>query len=155
MLTEAMKTLVNHQRLGFVATVCPDGTPNLSPKGTTVVWDEAHIVFADIRSPQTTENLRHNPVTEINVVDPFSRKGYRFKGRATIIEPGPELDEIVAFYRARNVTSPIGAAVKVRVERALELTSPVYDNPWADEASIRKSYLAYYTGIPAEELDAS
>jgi len=42
--------VVTEQRLGFVATVCPDGTPNLSPKGTTAVWDDDHIVFADIRS---------------------------------------------------------------------------------------------------------
>ena len=35
-----MKRVVGEQRLGFVATVCPDGTPNLSPKGTTAVWDD-------------------------------------------------------------------------------------------------------------------
>ncbi len=52
-LTEDMKRVVSEQRLGFVATVCPDGTPNLSPKGTTAVWDDDHIVFADIRSPAT------------------------------------------------------------------------------------------------------
>jgi hypothetical protein len=33
--------------LSFVATVCPDGTPNLSPKGTTAVWDDDH-VFAGV-----------------------------------------------------------------------------------------------------------
>lgn len=49
----------------------------------------------------------------INVVDPFTRKGFRFKGRARIVEAGPELDEIIAFYRKRNVTSPIRAAVLV------------------------------------------
>ena len=73
-LTEDMKRLVSEQRLGFVATVCPDGTPNLSPKGTTAVWDDDHIVFADIRSPATVSNLRRNPSTEINVVDPIVRK---------------------------------------------------------------------------------
>jgi uncharacterized protein len=134
-----------------VATVCPDGTPNLSPKGTTVVWDDAHIVFADIRSPQTMRNLRHNPVTEINVIDPFTRRGYRFKGSAAIIEPGPDLDEIIAFYRARNVTNPIRAAVKVRVERALEVTSPSYDDPDADEREIRRRYIAWYTGEDVEQ----
>src|SRR5215470_18411015 len=51
MLTEDMKRLVSEQRLGFVATVCPDGNPSLSPKGTTAIWDDDHIVFADIRSP--------------------------------------------------------------------------------------------------------
>ena len=144
MLTEAMKRLVNHQRLGYVATVCPDGTPNLSPKGTTVVWDDDHIVFADIRSPRTIRNLRHNPASEINVVDPLSRKGYRFKGTAEIIEAGPEFEEIVGFYRARNVTNPIRAVVKVRVERALEVTSPSYDDPAADEQAIRRRYIAWY-----------
>jgi len=45
-----MKRVVEEQRLGFVATVCPDGTPNLSPKGTVSVWDDDHLVFANIRS---------------------------------------------------------------------------------------------------------
>src|SRR5215467_12068747 len=84
-LTEDMKRLVSEQRLGFVATVCPDGTPSLSPKGTTAVWDDEHLVFADIRSPGTVENLRANNVVEVNVVDPIVRKGYRFKGEATVL----------------------------------------------------------------------
>jgi hypothetical protein len=42
-LTADMKRVVREQRLGFVATVCPDGTPNLSRKGppgcgTTSIW---------------------------------------------------------------------------------------------------------------------
>src|SRR5690242_17710078 len=36
-LTEDMKRVVTEQRLAFVATVCPDGTPNLLPKGTSAV----------------------------------------------------------------------------------------------------------------------
>lgn len=67
-LTEEMKRLVRGQRLGYVATVCPDGTPNLSPKGTVTVWNEDYLVFADIRSPRTIANLRTNPAVEINVV---------------------------------------------------------------------------------------
>ena len=51
-LTEDLKRLVSERRLGLVATVFPDGTPNLSPKGTTAVWADDHIVFADIRSPR-------------------------------------------------------------------------------------------------------
>jgi uncharacterized protein len=68
-LTNDMMRVVNEQQLGFIATVCPDGTPNLSPKGTTTVWDDEHLVFADICSPKTVANLRQNPVVEINVVD--------------------------------------------------------------------------------------
>jgi predicted pyridoxine 5'-phosphate oxidase superfamily flavin-nucleotide-binding protein len=88
-LTVDMKRVVEQQRLGFVATVCPDGTPNLSPKGTTAVWDDDHLIFANIRSPGTLANLRQNANVEVNVVDPFVRKGYRFKGVASILESGP------------------------------------------------------------------
>lgn len=46
-----MKRVVDRQRLGFVATVSPDGPPNLSPKGTVSVLDDDSLVFADLRSP--------------------------------------------------------------------------------------------------------
>jgi hypothetical protein len=60
-------------------------TSNLSPKGTPAVWDDYHLIFADICSPDTMANLRGNPAIEINVVDGFSRKGFRFKGFAEVI----------------------------------------------------------------------
>src|ERR1700739_4294585 len=111
-LTQEIKDFVNRQKLGFAATVCPDGTPNLSPKGTTIAWDEEHLVFADIHSPGTIENLLGNPSIEINVVDIFIRKGYRFKGVATIFSEGPNFDEVVSFFKEagskhviRNVVS--------------------------------------------------
>ncbi len=34
-LTDDMKRLVEEQKLAFHATVCPDGSPNLSDDGTT------------------------------------------------------------------------------------------------------------------------
>jgi predicted pyridoxine 5'-phosphate oxidase superfamily flavin-nucleotide-binding protein len=60
-LTDDMKRIVLEQRLGYAATVCADGTPNLSPKGTTTVFDDEHLMFADIHSPGTVRNLRRNP----------------------------------------------------------------------------------------------
>jgi hypothetical protein len=128
-LTEDMCRVVEAE-LGFIATVCPDGTPNLSPKGTTAVWDEDHLVFADLRSPGTVENLRANPSIEINVVDQLVRKGYRFKGTATVHTAGPEFDQGVAFYEARGTVKArerIHGIVIVEVQRALAVTSPAYD----------------------------
>ena len=63
-LTDDMKRVVRQQRMGFMATVCPDGSPNLSPKGTATIWDDDHLVFADLGSPVTIENLGHNPACE-------------------------------------------------------------------------------------------
>src|SRR5215217_4524985 len=123
-LTQEMKRVIGEQRLGFVATVCPDGTPNLSPKGTTSVWDDEHIVFADIRSPRTIANLKQNPAVEINVVDWFTRKGYRFKGIATVIESGALFDQVVSSYRQPELSDAprwIQTIVIVKVERAVPL----------------------------------
>ena len=121
------RSMVEEQRLGFVATVCPDGTPNLSPKGTTAVWDDDHLVFANIRSPGTLANLRQNANVEVNVVDPFLRKGYRFKGVASVLESGALYDEAIAFYRERGSQSSIREVVMVRVQRAQPIDSPAYD----------------------------
>ena len=85
MITKEIVKLLSEQKLGFVATVSPNGTPNLSPKGTIISLDKNTLAFADIRSPQTIRNLQGNPLVEINVVDPFARRGYRFKGIAKII----------------------------------------------------------------------
>jgi uncharacterized protein len=126
-IDEDMRRVVEEQRLGYAATVCPDATPNLSPKGTIAVWDDDHLIFADIRSPRTIENLRHNPAIEINVVDPVLRKGYRFKGTGTVLTEGPSFDEVLAFYFRRRVANEIRAVVLVEVERALPLISPAYD----------------------------
>src|SRR5262245_474440 len=95
-----MRRVVSEQSLSFVATVNADGTPNLSPKGSIRVWDDEHLLFADVRSPATVRNLERDPSVEINVVDPIARKGYRFRGRAEILREGDRFDRAFAFLRA-------------------------------------------------------
>jgi predicted pyridoxine 5'-phosphate oxidase superfamily flavin-nucleotide-binding protein len=128
-LTDDMKRVVREQGLGFVATVCPDGTPNLSPKGTTTVWDDDHLVFADLFSPGTISNLRENPAIEINVVDPVTRIGYRFKGRAEVHVDGPVFDEVMAFYETERqlARSRVRSIAMIGVEQVAALLSPAYD----------------------------
>jgi uncharacterized protein len=151
MLTEDMKRVAREQRFGFIATVCPDGTPNLSPKGTTTAWDDDHLVFADITSSQTIANLRLNPVTEINVVDPMIRKGYRFKGTATILSEGPVFERILAFYTYRGVATPIRCVVLVKVEGAAPLLSPVYALG-LKEPAVRNRWLRYWDSLHREKI---
>jgi predicted pyridoxine 5'-phosphate oxidase superfamily flavin-nucleotide-binding protein len=57
-LTEDMRHMVAHLRLCYVATVTPDGKPNLSPKGSLRVIDDDHLAFADNMSPSKIRNLR-------------------------------------------------------------------------------------------------
>jgi predicted pyridoxine 5'-phosphate oxidase superfamily flavin-nucleotide-binding protein len=147
-LSDEMKRVVGRQKLGFIATVCPDGTPNLSPKGTLRVLDDDHLAFADIRSPGTVANLRANPNIEVNVVDPFVRKGYRFKGTATVVEAGAELERLLAHFTSSELSDAprrIRAIVVVRVDQARPLISPGYDRE-TDESSMRERWTRYYLG---------
>ena len=149
-LTDDMKRLVSEQKLGFCATVCPDGSPNLSPKGSTGVWDDDHLFFGDICSPRTIANLRAGSLIEVNVVDPFVRKGYRFKGGAVICEPGSvEYAEGIERMRAggSKLTGRVKAIVVIEVQHAEPLISPVYDDATTTEADVLESHRARFARL--------
>ena len=88
MINETMKRIVAEQKLGFVATASVDGTPNLSPKGTFLVKDDEHLMFGEMRSPNTLRNLEANPKLEINFVDVFERARLPLQGRGSVRRQG-------------------------------------------------------------------
>jgi hypothetical protein len=96
--------------------------------------------------PRTVENLRHNPAIEIDVVDPISRKGYRFKGTGTVFSEGALFEEALAFYRRRGVANEIRAVVLVEVGRAMPLTSPAYDLGATEQEVRERHYEALRRG---------
>ena len=126
-LSLEIKNFLNSQKLGYVATVSSDGKPNISPKGTIISWDSNLLAFANIRSPDTINNLRNNPFMEINVIDPLSRKGSLFYGTGKIIKDTALYDEILSYYRKSGIQSPIDSIVIVDVSSISEVTSPLYD----------------------------
>jgi hypothetical protein len=114
-------------------------------------------VFADIRSPKTISNLELNSAIEINVVDPFARKGYRFKGTGELVSRGELFNDILSFYRGRWVDSArsrnkpaIKRFVLVTIEKALPLISPAYDNG-RDEKSVQDYWVCYFDHLHARE----
>jgi uncharacterized protein len=148
-LSDEVKEFVLDQRLGYHATVNPDGTPNLSHKGTTSVYDDEHLFFADIRSPQTVTNLRANPAIEVNVVDVFSRRGYRFKGTATVHDHDDVYRRGLELLRERGYSAyddRVRSIVLIRVQTAEQMTSPAYDTGQT-EAELVDHYIDYYVGL--------
>jgi len=137
-LTTEIKEFIKKTRLGFVATVCPDGTPNLSPKGTTTAWDDDHLVFADIHSPGTVNNLLTNPAVEVNIVDIFLRKGYRFKGVGQVLSDGPLFQDIASFYKNAGSRYPINNIVLIKVGQVIPVISPIYDTGATEEEVIKR-----------------
>jgi hypothetical protein len=152
-LTKEVQRFVLEQRLGYHATVNPDGTPNLSHKGTTSVYDDDHLFFADIRSPRTVENLRRNPAIEVNVVDVFSRRGYRFKGKATVRVADDVHARGLELLRERGYRAfddRVKAIVLIAVEAAELMTSPAYDDGQTEEELV-DHYLEYYSTLHRRE----
>ena len=146
-LTEAMMTMVRTQRLGYVASISPDGFPKVSPKGSLTVWDADHLVFADIESPNTVRNLSKNPRTEINVVDPFVRKGYRFSGTATVLHAGDLYFKVLEHYKAEGAdVRRVRSIVVVEVTQALPLASPVYTEGYPEE-EVRRLWEEYHSKL--------
>lgn len=143
MITSEIRELVNRIKLGFIATICPDGTPNLSPKGSTIAWDTTHLAFADICSPGTIANLLENPAIEINVVDIFIRKGYRFKGTARVFSEGEVFNEVVSYYKNKGAQLAIKNIVLVKVNKIQEILSPAYDTG-ATQEEIRAKWTEYW-----------
>jgi len=127
-LTEDVHAVIEVAQLAFVATVTPDGLPNLSPKGTLRAWDDDRVFFLDIASPKTRANLIRNPKIEINVVDQLSRRGYRLFGTAALHYDGSEVydEAMTRLFADRAVPYPVACVVLVDVERAEPVYSPAY-----------------------------
>jgi hypothetical protein len=93
--------------------------------------------------------------TPLAFVDPFVRKGYRFKGTADIHQAGEAYDRVeVPGERGYN-TDTVKHIVRVTVERALPLLSPVYSTR-VNESEIRGRWARHFAPqLAAAESDAS
>lgn len=154
MLTPDMKRIVGEHPLGYVATVATDGSPNVSPKGTFFVVDDTTIAFAEIRSPATVRNLKANPRIEVNFVDPFVRKGYRFAGTAKILARGEgNFDELLT-QSGSSLAPRVKAIVVISVAKALPLVSPAYDDGTTTEDTLRRSWTTRFRKLqPGEKFE--
>lgn len=153
-LTEDMKRIVEEQRLGFVATVDPDGTPNLSPKATFSVIDDHTIGYCEIRSPRTMSNIARGSAIEVNFVDPFVRKGCRFKGKAEVVARGNARFDDLAMHFSKHggVAERARSIVVIHIDRALPLVSPAYDDGRSEESEIRRLWTRRFREIQPGKL---
>ena len=146
MITKEMRRIIEDNTIGLVATVDPDGSPAVSPKGTMLVIDASTIAFSDIRSPGTVRNIKHNPAVELNFIDIFRRKACRLKGRASYVPKGsPRFTELLPlFARWEKFVDSMRGFVVVEIAKAELVLSPAYD-AGASEADLEAQWLGYYT----------
>ncbi|MGE0237453.1 MAG: pyridoxamine 5'-phosphate oxidase family protein [Parvibaculaceae bacterium] len=148
MLTEDMRSLIATYPLGFVASVNPDGTPNLSPKSTFVVLNDRQLVFGHIRSPRTMSNIAERPTIEINFLDVLARKAVKVRGRAHMFaRSAPEFADLFAALAGwTGYTDIMKAVVRVDIDTASLILSPAYDLGHT-EAQLRAQYKAKFTSL--------
>ncbi len=80
-------------KLAWVATASCAGEPNVTLKGSLKLLDGQHVLFADLFSRKTRQNLFENKRVAVTVADASTGKGYQLKGNAELVEFGQLFEE--------------------------------------------------------------
>jgi predicted pyridoxine 5'-phosphate oxidase superfamily flavin-nucleotide-binding protein len=110
----------------WVATVAPDGMPNVSIKGSGGLLDDEHLYFADLYSHETLENLEHDPRVAVGIHDPQSKVAMQVKGHAELIDEGDLFDEVKVRERLVAISDrldlpPLKHVVRITVDSVIDL----------------------------------
>ena len=122
------------------------------------IADAAHLStssnVANIASPKTISNLKQDPRIEINCVDIFSRRGYRFKGRGIVHSIGTQIHEdlLLQIKNEDGESIPVIDAILIEVLEAKPVLSPAYHFvKGVTEDSLRNAYMKKYNVRPLNE----
>jgi uncharacterized protein len=114
----------------LLATQGPDG-PNISPKGSMVVFDDDHLAYWERSKKQALANLAHDNRFCIIYANFKAQRGgvldsgfLRFYGTAELHEDGPVHEKIFSLLSPREQThvgADTGIGVLVKIERAADV----------------------------------
>lgn len=68
--------------LCWLATSDKNNQPNVTPKELFQIFDDRHLVIANIASPGSARNILSNPKVCVSFVDVFAQKGFKILGNA-------------------------------------------------------------------------
>ena len=131
-LTDEMKELLysaladGYTSLG--GTASKDGWPQISPKGSVMVYDSETLAYWERSKRSAMDNLAENPKVVIYYNNQATRTRWRFYGTATIHESGAIRDDVMSkTIQAELDRDPElkGVAVLVKVEKVGELSGNI------------------------------
>ena len=108
----------------WVATVGPDGMPNVSIKGSGALLDDEHLYFADMFSRKTRENLENDDRVAVGIHDPERKLAMQVKGRAELIDHGAVFDQVddkLAAISEQLHLPPMKYVVRISVESVWDM----------------------------------
>ncbi|GLK44391.1 hypothetical protein GCM10017612_23110 [Novosphingobium resinovorum] len=121
MLNEEMKRILSVQ-LPIQATVSKDGLPDIGPKRSLRVYDEATLIYNENTGGQTLQNIRDGSKMAIAVIDREALDGYRFVGKPEIFSEGAAFENAEAFAATAGMKTP-KFAVLIHIEDIYTLRS--------------------------------
>ena len=131
-LTDEMKKLLDTALAdGYscvVGTVSGEGYPQISPKGSVMVYDSETLAYWERAKRSALDNVGENPHVVIYYSNSEKRVRWRFHGDAAVYENGPVREEVMGrTMQAELDRDPerLGVAVLVRVDRVTELSGNV------------------------------
>ncbi len=104
----------------MVGTASSDGEPNITFKGSMMVWDKDHLAFWERAKKDTLAHLEENPQIVVFYRNPKSQQAWRFYGTVEIAHEGPLREAIMG----RTIQAELdrdpertGAGVLIAVQR--------------------------------------
>jgi general stress protein 26 len=104
----------------LVATASAAGVPDVSYRGSVMVFDAEHLAFWERAKGETLDNLEQNPHACIFYRNAETRVGWRFYGEAEVLKDGPlraQIMERVNAFELAQDTERTGYAILIRVDR--------------------------------------
>lgn len=131
-ITDEMQQLVDNALADRVpcalGTASRDGRPQISMKGSVLVYDRQTLAYWERSKRSALENVSENPQVVVFYNNPEKRIRWRFHGTAIVYEKGAVRDDVMG----RTVMAELdrdperqGVAVLVRVERITDLAGNV------------------------------
>lgn len=93
-------------KIGYLATVSKDGFPNIGPKISARFLDQNHLVWHENTQGQTLKNILDNGLLSMCFVDEEELTGYRFSGKAVILESGEQFDKLLKYAIENGLGNP-------------------------------------------------
>lgn len=128
MLTDEVKKYINKSVLCWLATSNLQNEPNVSPKEIFAHDGDNTLLIAHIASPNSVENIKDNPHVCVTFVDIFIQKGFKLKGKATLISK-EDIDFIEKVKPLTDLFSdkyPIKSVIEITITKVDPILAPSY-----------------------------
>ncbi len=153
MLNDDLRACAERATLCWLATVDAAGQPNVSPKEIFAVFDEAHLVIANIASPTSARNIGAGARVCVSFIDLFVQKGWKVAGQARHVghAAADHAHWAVPLVAKAGPRFPLHGVIVVRATAVEPIVAPSYRLHPAEttEASQVASALRAYRVEPA------